>query len=98
MEGVEVQRVIDVLILHLGLPVGGAVVTSLQSVDLSISAMGDKGVLLHRVEIICERKEKSSENREGGQIENIVSASALRITSTTIDLNRFSTQTQLHAL
>lgn len=67
MEGVEVQRVIDVLILHLGLPIGGAVVTSLKSVDLSVSAKGDKGVLLHGVEIICERKEKSSEKREGGQ-------------------------------
>lgn len=58
MEGVEVQRVIDVLILHLGLPVGGAVVTSLQSMDLSVSSMGDKRVLLHGVEIICERKEQ----------------------------------------
>lgn len=56
MEGVEVQRVIDVLILHPGLSIGGAVITlGLHSVDFSISAACDKGVLLHRVEIVCQR-------------------------------------------
>lgn len=78
MEGVEVQRVIDILILHFGLPIGGIVVTSFESVDLSVSAMGDKRVLLHRVEIICMRKEKSCQKRGGWQDENIVAASALR--------------------
>lgn len=51
VEGIEVKRIVDVVLFHLGLPIGGAV-------DLAVSAMGDKGVLLYRVEIICRRKGK----------------------------------------
>lgn len=58
MEGVEVERVVHVLILYLGLPVGGAVITlAVHSVDVSISAACNKRILLHRVEIVCQRVE-----------------------------------------
>lgn len=42
------------------------------------------------------REKKRAVRRE--KVGNIVPASALRITSTTIDLSRFSSQTQLNAL
>lgn len=56
MEGVEIERVIHVFILHFRLAVGGGMVTGVQRMDFSIPAAGNEGVLLHRVEIVYQER------------------------------------------
>ena len=69
VEGVEVQGLVDVLVLPLGLAVGGAVVARVvQGVDLAIFAPRHKGIFLYRIQVLCDgekEREREREQREG---------------------------------
>lgn len=67
VEGVEVERLIDVLVLCFGLTVGCAVVPwVIQGVDLTVFTPGDKRVLFNRIQVFCSTDQKREGGREGG--------------------------------
>lgn len=59
MEGVEVQRLVDVLVLSCGLAVGRAVVAGVvQGVDLAVLTSRDKRVFFNGIQILCSTDQR----------------------------------------
>lgn len=65
VEGVEVERLVDVLVLSFGLAVGRAVVAWIvQGVDLAVFTPRDKRVLLDRIQVFCSTGRRKREREE----------------------------------
>lgn len=71
VEGVEVERLVDVLVLSFGLAVGRTVVARIvQGVDLAVFTPRDKRVLLDGIQVFCStgrRKGKGSRRHVGSK-------------------------------
>lgn len=66
MEGVEVEGLVDVFILHFGLTVGCAVVSRvIQGMDLTIFTPRDKRIFFNRIQVFCSTVEKRERGRAG---------------------------------
>lgn len=64
VEGVEIEWIVDIFILHLGLAIRAGMMALVEIMDFSISATGHKWVLFHRVEIFYRNRRRKGRTKD----------------------------------